>query len=262
MGDKSRRIWELGRACWVCVGSARRATPPSRRQLKANAKHSSAGCAGPPLRCGPLGMTPPCRRGKWHPCSFGVRSGQTAEIARQRNMASNGHRRARRWQPSKTTRSYCRPNQCPFPFTEIFSGHSSFSAAFYRALRHQNWRSKGAPSEKFAEKMKFPNFFGRNLLIFHNSTKNKFGKIWRRIKLSGLFNVLDFHQIPGMRLRRAKTMQKAHMNRAPTPHSAAFFGFCFARNALAQPGLATCRPRPIARASGSTSSVTTEPEPI
>jgi hypothetical protein len=39
-----------------------RATPPRRRQVKANAKHSSAGCAAPPLRFGPFGMTAPRRR--------------------------------------------------------------------------------------------------------------------------------------------------------------------------------------------------------
>jgi hypothetical protein len=40
-----------------------RVTPPRRRQVKANAKHSSAGCAAPSLRFGPFGMTASRRRG-------------------------------------------------------------------------------------------------------------------------------------------------------------------------------------------------------
>jgi hypothetical protein len=39
------------------------ATPPRRRQVKANAKHSSAGCAAPTLRYGRFAMNASQRRG-------------------------------------------------------------------------------------------------------------------------------------------------------------------------------------------------------
>jgi hypothetical protein len=79
------------------------ATPPSRRQVKANAKHSSAGCAAPSLRYGAFGVTASRRRGylPTRPNAIDERSCQGSRSERRRRLDldsehGDGKRRHRR----------------------------------------------------------------------------------------------------------------------------------------------------------------------